>query len=110
MAELIITKDNFDESVGGIPAEIPVLVDFWASWCGPCRMMGPIIAELAEEANGKYVIGKVNVDEEEALAERFGIMNIPTLIVFRAGNPVQKSIGLIKKEDALKLLGVETQA
>lgn len=110
MSELVITKDNFEAEVAGVPAETPVLVDFWAPWCGPCRMMGPVIEKLAEEAGGRYVVGKVNVDEEEELAERFGIMNIPTLIVFRAGEPTQKSIGLIAKADALKLLGVESEA
>ncbi len=104
MAELTITKDNFDEVVAGAPAETPVLVDFWAPWCGPCRMMGPIIEELAGEADGRYVVGKINVDEEEELAKRFGIKSIPTLIVFSAGSPAQKSIGLISKADALKLL------
>ena len=107
MSELVITKDNFDEAVAGVSAETPVLVDFWAPWCGPCRMMGPVIEELAEESEGRYVVGKVNVDDEEELAARFGIMNIPTLIVFRAGTPVQKSIGLISKTDAHRLLGVE---
>jgi thioredoxin 1 len=105
--EITITKDNFAETVAGVPAETPVLVDFWAPWCGPCRMLAPIVAELAEEANGRYIVGKVNVDEEEELAVKYGIMNIPTLIVFRAGEPVKKSVGLISKADALKLLGIE---
>lgn len=108
MAEITITKDNFDETVAGVPAETPVLVDFWAPWCGPCRMLAPIIAEVAEEADGRYIVGKVNVDEQEELAIKFGIMNIPTLIVFHAGEPVKKSVGLIGKSDVLKLLGIES--
>ena len=109
MAEITVTKDNFDEVVAGAPAEVPVLVDFWAPWCGPCRMIAPIIEEIAEEADGRYIVGKINVDEEEELADRFGIMNIPTLIVFRAGEPVKKSIGFKGKSDVLSLLGIESE-
>lgn len=108
MAEITITKDNFDEIVAG--AEVPVLVDFWAPWCGPCRMLAPIIEEIAKEAEGRYIVGKVNVDEEEELADKFGIMNIPTLIVFRAGEPVKKSVGYKSKAEVLSLLGISPEA
>lgn len=108
MAEITITKDNFDEVVAG--AEVPVLVDFWAPWCGPCRMLTPIIEEIAKEAEGRYIVGKVNVDEEEELADKFGIMNIPTLIVFRAGEPVKKSVGYKSKAEVLSLLGISPEA
>ncbi|HPT85488.1 MAG TPA: thioredoxin [Bacillota bacterium] len=108
MAEITITKDNFDEVVAG--AEVPVLVDFWAPWCGPCRMLAPIIEEIAKEAEGRYIVGKVNVDEEEELADKFGIMNIPTLIVFRAGEPVKKSVGYKSKAEVLSLLGISPEA
>ena len=108
MAEITITKDNFDEVVAG--AEVPVLVDFWAPWCGACRMLPPIIEEIAKEAEGRYIVGKVNVDEEEELADKFGIMNIPTLIVFRAGEPVKKSVGYKSKAEVLSLLGISPEA
>ncbi|HHW24782.1 MAG TPA: thioredoxin [Clostridiales bacterium] len=108
MAEITITKDNFDEVVAG--AEVPVLVDFWAPWCGPCRMLAPIIEEIAKEAEGRYIVGKINVDEEEELADKFGIMNIPTLIVFRAGEPVKKSVGYKSKAEVLSLLGISPEA
>lgn len=108
MAEITITKDNFDEIVAG--AEVPVLVDFWAPWCGPCRMLAPIIEEIAKEAERRYIVGKVNVDEEEELADKFGIMNIPTLIVFRAGEPVKKSVGYKSKAEVLSLLGISPEA
>jgi len=108
MAEITITKYNFDDVVAG--AEVPVLVDFWAPWCGPCRMLAPIIEEIAKEAEGRYIVGKVNVDEEEELADKFGIMNIPTLIVFRAGEPVKKSVGYKSKAEVLSLLGISPEA
>lgn len=102
MAEIKITVDNFDEEVLGSP--IPVLVDFWASWCGPCRMLGPVIAEIAEELEGKVKVGKVNVDEEGELAARFGIMSIPTVMVFKNGEVTNTSIGVCPKEELLALL------
>lgn len=102
MAELQITSENFESEV--LQSDIPVLVDFWASWCGPCRMLAPIIAEIAEEMNGKVKVGKVNVDEEGALAAQFGIMSIPTVIVFKNGKPVASSLGYKPKADILALL------
>ena len=91
MAELTITEQNFDEEV--MRAKVPVLVDFWATWCGPCRMIAPNVAQIAEEHTTDLVVGKVNVDEEAELAEEFGIRSIPTLILFRNGKPVAQSIG-----------------
>ncbi len=100
--EVTITKDNFEQEV--LHSDIPVLVDFWASWCGPCKMLAPFVEQIAEEFDGKVKVGKVNVDEEEELAYRFGIMSIPTLLVFDKGERVRKSIGFMPKAQLLKLL------
>lgn len=102
MAEIVITKDNFEEEV--LNSDIPVLVDFWASWCGPCRMLAPIIEEIAKEYDGKAKVGKVNVDEEEALAIKFGIASIPTVLIFRGGEVTDKLVGYRPKEDIEALL------
>lgn len=97
MAEIKITKDNFDAEV--LNSDIPVLVDFWASWCGPCKMLAPSVAKLAEEYEGRVKVGKVNVDEEAELSAEFGIMSIPTLIVFENGEIKKQSIGLCPYEE-----------
>ena len=102
MAEITITKDNFEQEV--LKAELPVLVDFWATWCGPCKMLGPELAKLAEEQEGKLIVGKVNVDEEEELAAQFGVMSIPTMILFKNGEQAGKKVGFAKKEDVLQFV------
>lgn len=90
-----ITDANFDELV--LNSDKPVLVDFWAEWCGPCRMVGPIVEELATEYEGKAVVGKVNVDNNQEIAGKFGIRNIPTLLVFKGGEIVDKQVGVVPK-------------
>ena len=102
MSELKITKENFEEAV--LQSQLPVLVDFWATWCGPCRMLAPILEELAEEYAGTAVIGKVNVDEEPELANRFGITSIPTLLLFKNGQVSATSVGFRPKEQLEALL------
>lgn len=102
MAEIKLTKQNFQNEV--INSDIPVLVDFWATWCGPCRMIAPIISEIAEEANERFKVGKVNVDEESELASMFRIMSIPTLMVFKDGKPVNTVVGLRSKAELLAIL------
>ena len=97
-----MTKENFDEVV--LKAEVPVMVDFWAPWCGPCRMVGPIVAQIAEEQDGKVIVGKVNVDEQEELAARFKVMSIPTIMIFKNGELVTTSVGAKSKEGLEELL------
>lgn len=101
MAVLTITKDNFQKEV--LESEKPVLVDFWASWCGPCRMLSPLVDEVAEERSD-IKVGKVNVDEQPELASQFRVMSIPTLIVFKNGKAANQSVGAIPKERVLALL------
>lgn len=101
MAELKITKDNFEAEV--TKSDRPVLVDFWASWCGPCRMLSPVIEQIAAE-NESFKVGKVNVDEEPELASLFHVASIPTLIVFKDGNAVSSSAGVKSKDSILAML------
>ena len=96
-----ITSANFEELVLNNPK--PVLLDFWATWCGPCRMVAPLVEEIAAERED-ILVGKVNVDEEMALAVRFGIVSIPTLIVMKNGEVANKAVGFMPKADILKLL------
>ncbi len=101
MAVVKITKENFDAEVK--QSSIPVLLDFWAPWCGPCRMVGPVLDEIAEE-NSSVKVGKINVDEESELASVFGVMSIPTLVVMKNGQIVNRSVGAKPKEAILALL------
>ena len=88
--EVTITSENFESLKNGAQ---PLVVDFWATWCGPCRMIGPVISELAEEYNGRIVVGKCDVEENEDLAMEFGIRNIPTILFFKGGQVVDKMVG-----------------
>jgi thioredoxin 1 len=92
---LELNESNFDELV--INSDKPVLVDFWAAWCGPCRMVGPIVDELSNDFEGKAVVGKVDVDANNAIAARYGIRNIPTLLFFKNGEVVDKQVGVVPK-------------
>lgn len=102
MSELKVTTANFESEV--LKSDVPVMVDFWASWCGPCRMLGPVISEIAEESDGSYRVGKLNVDEEMELAEKYNVMSIPTVIVFKDGQVNKKSVGVVPKAQLLDLL------
>lgn len=99
MADVTITDQNFDGEV--LKADKPVLVDFWAVWCGPCQMQGPIVEEVATAMKGKAVVGKMNVDENPNTAQKYGIMSIPTLMVFKGGTVVKQFIGVTSKETLL---------
>jgi thioredoxin 1 len=96
MAEITVSDKTFDDEV--IKSEIPVLVDFWAVWCGPCQMQNPILEEVAKEFEGKAKVAKLNVDENPNSAAKYGIMSIPTLIIFKDGNMVKQMIGVQSKE------------
>ena len=102
MSVVTVTVANFEEVV--LNSKVPVLVDFWATWCGPCKMLSPVVDEVAEEANGEFIVGKVNVDEEKELAKKFRVMSIPTLIVFKDGAEAKRSVGFIEKEEVLALV------
>lgn len=101
MSAIQITKTNFQNEVMNSPQ--PVLLDFWASWCGPCRMVGPVVEEIAQERTD-IKVGKVNVDEQPELASQFGVMSIPTLVVIKDGQVVNQTVGARPKRDILAML------
>jgi len=100
--EITLTKDNFDAEV--LKSTLPVLVDFWAPWCGPCKMVGPVVAELAQEYGGKVKVGKLNVDDHPDVAAAYGIRGIPTLIIFRNGAVSEQVVGFQSKEKLAQLI------
>ncbi len=95
--ELTLTNESFENEV--LNSDIPVVVDFWASWCGPCRMVAPVIEELAHEYSGKAKVGKVNVDEEAELAVKYGIVSIPTVLIFKNGEVTEKLVGAQSQDE-----------
>ncbi|MBR3501159.1 MAG: thioredoxin [Bacteroidales bacterium] len=97
--EKVVTDTNIKEVLASAPV---VLVDFWAVWCGPCRALGPVVEEIASEFEGKIVVGKCNVDEAQDISMEYGIRSIPTIIFFKNGQPVDKTIGLVPKEEIVK--------
>lgn len=107
MKALKITGKNFEAEV--MESDIPVLLDFWASWCGPCKMVSPILEEVADELKDTIKVGKINIDEETELAKLFRIMSIPTLLVINKGKVVNKSVGLRPKKDILSLIKFEDE-
>ena len=102
MAEVKVTKENYEKEL--LQSEIPVLVDLWADWCGPCRMLSPILAEIAAEKEGELTVAKINVDEEPELAAAFQANSIPMLVVMKQGKVTNVSVGYISKERVLALL------
>lgn len=102
MPEITITKENFEAEV--MKSDMPVLIDFWAAWCGPCKMLSPVIAEIAEEYGDKVKVGKVNVDEQPELASAFHVASIPTVVVMKEGKVTNLSVGYRPKDQIVALL------
>lgn len=102
MAAVVINEANFKDEV--INSDIPVLVDFWASWCGPCKMLAPVIEQVADEMSGVVKVCKVNVDDCPGLASEYRVVSIPTLVVFESGSEKKRSVGLVSKSDLKKML------
>ncbi len=104
MKEITITKDNFESEV--LNSDTPVMLDFWASWCGPCRMLAPVVEEIAKEYDGSLVVGKVNVDDESELAAKFGIVSIPTVVLIKDGQITATAVGYRTKEQLIDELEI----
>ncbi len=103
MSTTTLSNATFDEEIGA--ASTPILVDFWAEWCGPCKQIAPVLEEIAQENEGKLAVAKLNVDEAPDIARRFGVMSIPTLILFNGGEPAKRIVGAKSKAALLEDLG-----
>mgnify|MGYP005767315233 CR=1 FL=1 len=102
MSVVNLNEKNFEEEV--LKSDKTILIDFWASWCGPCKMMSPVVDEIAEEMNGTVKVCKINIDEEQNLAVKYNVMSIPTFVVIKAGKEIGRTIGVQDKEEIKKLL------
>ena len=101
MSVINLTSENFEKEV--LKEEKPILIDFWASWCGPCKMMGPVVEQIAEDAKDVSKVCKLNIDEELNLATKYNVMSIPTFILFKDGKEVERMIGAMPKEELMKI-------
>ena len=108
MAALEITSSNFQGEV--VESDLPVLVDFWAEWCGPCRMVGPVVDEISQAFAGRIKVAKLDVDAEPGLAGRFGVLSIPTIVLFKDGEVVEQSVGAKPKDRLVRELNLESHA
>ena len=102
--EIELNEKNFESEV--VASDVPVLVDFWATWCGPCQMLAPVVAEIAQEREGKLKVGKVNVDESPELAAKFGVMSIPAIFLFKGGKVAAQATGFMRKDDLVARLAL----
>lgn len=104
MSVIQLTSENFKQEVG--EARVPVLVDFWANWCGPCKMMGPVVEQIAQDMGGSARVCKINIDEQPELARQYNVMSIPTFILFKEGKEVNRKIGVMPKEELARLFEI----
>lgn len=102
MAVITLNKENFEQEV--LQSRTPVLIDFWASWCGPCKMMAPVVDEIAESMGSSLKVGKINIDENQELAEKYNVMSIPTFIILKNGQETARTVGVQSKEEIVKLI------